>query len=239
MTTALEVVVQRGGAGARLDRFAVPRLPFQTVLDVVSWIQREADPTLAYRFACRVGMCGSCAVMANGLPRWACRTRVEVAAPRGQLVLAPLRNLPVIKDLVVDMAPFFSKWRRAGGTFAPKVGAADFAVVPPSSPDRRAADDAIECIGCGICYAACDVVRNRPNFLGPAALNRAWSLVNDVRDAARARRLHSLATEDGAFSCRSLGSCTHFCPKGLSPTAAIAGLKRAALRSGKGGGASP
>jgi fumarate reductase iron-sulfur subunit len=228
----LSVSVQRGTEGRRIDRFEVPRQPAQTVLDVVTWIQREADPTLAYRFACRVGMCGSCAMTVNGRPRWTCRTRVETVAPDGRLTLEPLRNMPVVKDLVVDMAPFFAKWTAAHGVFTPRQTlGADFAVVPPSSPERRAADAAIECIGCGVCYSACDVVAWRSDYLGPAALNRAWTLVNDVRDGDACERLAAVAGDAGCHACHSQGSCTQHCPKSLSPTASIAGLKRVVLRA--------
>lgn len=232
MSRTLSVSVQRGADGRRIDRFEVPRQPAQTVLDVVTWIQREADPTLAYRFACRVGMCGSCAMTVNGKPRWTCRTRVEKAAPDGRLTLEPLRNLPVVKDLVVDMAPFFAKWTAARGVFAPRSDLGeDFAVVPPASPERQAADAAIECIGCGVCHAACDVVAWRSDYLGPAALNRAWTLVNDARDGAARERLAAIAEDAGCHACHSHGSCTQHCPKALSPTASIAGLKRAVLRA--------
>lgn len=232
MSGSLSVTVQRGTDGKRLDRFEVPRQPAQTVLDVVTWIQREADPTLAYRFACRVGMCGSCAMTVNGRPRWTCRTRVETVTTDGTLTLQPLRNLPVVKDLVVDMAPFFAKWTAAHGAFAPRDDlGTDFAVVPPESPERRAADAAIECIGCGVCHAACDVVAWRSDYLGPAALNRAWTLVNDVRDGDAPARLAAIAGDAGCHACHSHGSCTAHCPKSLSPTASIAGLKRAVLRA--------
>lgn len=232
MSGTLSVSVHRGTEGTRFDRFEVPRLPAQTVLDVVTWIQREADPTLAYRFACRVGMCGSCAMTVNGRPRWTCRTRVETVAADGRLTLEPLRNLPVVKDLVVDMAPFFAKWVRAEGTFVPPaVPNQDFAVVPPASPARAAADAAIECIGCGVCYSACDVVSWEPEYLGPAALNRAWTLVNDVRDGAQAARLAAVAAGAGCHACHNHGSCTRHCPKAISPTASIAGLKRMVLRA--------
>lgn len=232
MSGTLSVSVHRGTSGARFDRFEVPRLPAQTVLDVVTWIQREADPTPAYRFACRVGMCGSCAMTVNGRPRWTCRTRVETVAPDGRLTLEPLRNMPVVKDLVVDMAPFFAKWVKAEGVFTPRTDlGADFAVVPPASPARTAADAAIECIGCGVCYSACDVVSWEPDYLGPAALNRAWTLVNDVRDGGQTARLAAVATDAGCHACHSHGSCTQHCPKALSPTASIAGLKRAVLRA--------
>src|SRR3954462_13882886 len=101
----LTVSVWRGGAEGRFRRYEVPRLESQTVLDVVTHIQRRLDPTLSYRFACRVGMCGSCAMAVNGKARWTCRTHVSVVAGDGNLEIGPLRNLPVVKDLVADMTP--------------------------------------------------------------------------------------------------------------------------------------
>src|ERR671914_2553402 len=109
----LTVSIWRGGAEGRLQDFSVPRQASQTVLDVVTWVQRRLDPTLAYRFACRIGMCGSCAMMVNGVPRWTCRSQVRKVARAGRLEIAPLRNLPRIRDLVVDMAPFFDKMQKA------------------------------------------------------------------------------------------------------------------------------
>ena len=100
--TDLSVSVWRS-ADAAFARYFVPQAESQTVLDVVTYIQREIDPTLAYRFSCRVGMCGSCAMMVNGEPRWTCRTHVARVEDNGTLEIAPLRNLPVIADLVTDM----------------------------------------------------------------------------------------------------------------------------------------
>ncbi|MBV9521854.1 MAG: succinate dehydrogenase/fumarate reductase iron-sulfur subunit [Alphaproteobacteria bacterium] len=228
----LNVSVWRGAAEGRLVAYEVPARQSQTVLDVVSYIQRRLDPTLSYRFACRVGMCGSCAMTVNGVARWTCRTHVERVAERGALEIRPLANFPVIKDLAADMTDFFKKWSRAGGHFVPSAAAgADFARVPPASPERQAADAAIECIGCGVCYASCDIVAWSPDFLGPAALNRAWTLVNDVRDSANEERLRAVAGDAGCHACHSHQSCALRCPKALDPTAAIAGLKRATLRA--------
>jgi fumarate reductase iron-sulfur subunit len=224
----MEVKVWRGDATGAFERFEVPRQPSQTVLDVVTHIQRHLDPTLSYRFACRVGMCGSCAMTVNGVPRWTCRTHVDKVAGDGRLEIAPLANLPVVKDLVADMGEFFDKWARARGQFEPRATRSDdFAKVDPASPERREADAGIECIGCGVCYAACDVVKWNRDYLGPAALNRAWTLVNDSRDAAGPERLEAVAGDAGCHSCHTLMSCTEHCPKNLSPTRAIAGLKRA------------
>src|SRR5262245_13513600 len=197
----LKVRVWRGKEQGAFTTYEVRREESQTVLDVVVYIQRHLEPTLSYRFACRVGMCGSCAMTVNGVARWTCRTHVEKVARQGALEIAPLANLPVIRDLVTDMRAFFDKWSRAHGQFdGTRTRADDFANVAPSTTERSAADAGIECIGCGVCYASCDVVAWRPDFLGPAALNRAWTLVNDVRDGAQHERLRAVAGDAGCHA---------------------------------------
>ncbi len=226
--SSLQVDVWRGRADGRYQRFDVPREESQTVLDVVTYIQRHLDPTLAYRFACRVGMCGSCAMTVNGVARWTCRTHVARVARDDRLRIGPLANLPVIRDLATDMREFFDKWARAQGHFVPTATRKDEpARVAPESRERAAANAAIECIGCGVCYASCDVVAWNPDYVGPAALNRAWTLINDARDGARVARLRAVSGDAGCHSCHTHMSCTERCPKQLSPTASIAGLKRA------------
>jgi fumarate reductase iron-sulfur subunit len=228
----LKVLVWRGGSRGRFQEFDVPRERSQTVLDVVTYIQRALDPTLAYRYACRVGMCGSCAMTVNGVPRWTCRTHVDKALKDDALSIAPLKNLPVIRDLVTDMSEFFDKWARAKGQFAPtRTRQDDFQKVKPSSAARVLVDEGIECIGCAVCYSACDVVAWNPDYLGPAALNRAWTLVKDERDGGGLERLRAVAGDAGCHSCHTHMSCTERCPKHLSPTAGIAGLKKAVMLS--------
>jgi fumarate reductase iron-sulfur subunit len=228
----LTVSVWRGGAEGSFQAFEVPRHPSQTVLDVVTYIQRTLDPTLAYRYACRVGMCGSCAMTVNGVPRWTCRTHVDRVVEGDRLTIGPLRNLPVIRDLVVDMREFFDKWARAKGEFTgTRTRQDDFALIKPGSAERRAVEEAIECIGCGVCYSACEVVAWNPDYLGPAALNRAWTLVKDERDPATPERLRAVSGDAGCHSCHTHMSCTERCPKRLSPTASIAGLKKEVLKA--------
>ena len=230
MTEMLEVKIWRGKESGEFVSYDVPRLESQTVLDVVTHIQRHIDPGLSYRYACRVGMCGSCAMTVNGKARWTCRTHVAKVAQHGKLELAPLSNLPVVKDLVTDMTEFFDKWAGAKGRLkGERTRHEDFALVEPDSKERRAADAGIECIGCSICYSSCDVVSWRPEFLGPAALNRAWTLVNDVRDVERDARLLAVSGDAGCHACHTQGSCTERCPKQLAPTAAISGLKRLSI----------
>ena len=232
MKDMLHARIWRGQAQGSFETYNVPRHQSQTILDVVTYVQRRLDASLAYRFACRVGMCGSCAMTVNGVPRWTCRTHVAEVVDGDLLEIAPLAHLPIIRDLVTDMRGFFDKWSRAKGSFVGERTRRDeFAVVKPDSAARVAADAGIECIGCGACYAACDVVGWRPDFLGPAALNRAWTLVNDVRDKAGGERMQAVAGDAGCHSCHTQGSCTTWCPKHLAPTAAIAGLKRATAKA--------
>jgi fumarate reductase iron-sulfur subunit len=224
----LRVKVWRGKEEGGFQSFDVPRHASQTVLDVVSHIQRALDPTLAYRYACRVGMCGSCAMTVNGVARWTCRTHVDKVAERGELTIEPLANLPVVRDLVTDMREFFDKWARARGRFhGSRTRRDDFEPVRPDSEARRQADAGIECIGCGVCYSSCDIVRWNKDYLGPAALNRAWTLVKDARDTLGVERLRAVAGDAGCHACHTQLNCTERCPKQLSPTASIAGLKRA------------
>jgi fumarate reductase iron-sulfur subunit len=223
----LAVSLWRGGEDGRYQTYTVPRRESQTVLDVVTFVQRHLDPTLSYRFACRVGVCGSCAMTVNGKPRWTCRTHVSRVADGGRLEIGPLENFPVIKDLTADMERFFQKWQQAKGTFVPSQTRHDaIAQIRPDTPARRAADAAIECINCGVCYAGCDTVRWNAGYLGPAALTRAWTLVNDERDNGNSARLQAVAADGGCHACHSHQSCQELCPQTLNPTAAIAGLKR-------------
>ena len=237
MQGTITVSVWRGtGAVGAFQDFDVPRQDSQTVLDLVSWIQAYADPTLTYRFACRVGMCGSCAMMVNGTPRWTCRTHVSKVAENNEVTIAPLRNVPVIKDLAADLDPFFDKWTAAGGQHRPSATRDDpVAPIPPTDPLRQAADAGIECINCAVCYAACDTVANQPAYLGPAALQRAWTLLNDDKSAEPDTLLDAVTGPGGCLNCHSIGSCTALCPNELDPLSAIAGLKRAATRRAFGG----
>jgi fumarate reductase iron-sulfur subunit len=223
----ISVSIWRGGEDGQFEKFIVPFVEDQTILDLLTSIQRQVDSSLSYRFACRVGMCGSCAMQVNGKPRWTCRTLVRKVVHKGELKLEPLANLPVVKDLVVDMEPFFDKWQEGKGTFVPKaLGVQEFAPIKPDNLMRQIADEAIECINCGSCYAACDVVESNEKYLGPAALNRAWSLVNDERDGAGLERLIAVSGEGGCQNCHTKSQCVARCPLGLNPTRSIAGLKK-------------
>ena len=223
----LDVTIWRGDAsGGEYVRYKVPRQESQTILDVVYYVQRHLDPKLSYRYACRVGMCGSCAMMINGKPRWTCRTHVQKVLVGNKVTIEPLRNVPVIKDLACDLTEFFGKWVKAEAVFHPtKARTDDIEPISPDQPERQAAAAAIECINCAVCYAACDVVELNPEYLGPAALNRAWTLVNDVRDGGQKSRLRAVAGDAGCHNCHSQQGCMTYCSNELNPTLSIAGLK--------------
>lgn len=214
---------------ARLVTYRVPRRDKMTVLDALMYIQRYHDRSLAFRYACRLGMCGTCTVMVNGIPRWACRTAIGRLATE-TLRLAPLQHLPVIKDVLVDYAPLVAKYREARPFFVPAQEAPEMAAISPASRERQAIDAHLECITCGACYASCTMLTHDPDYLGPAALNRAFTLVRDSRDGARRERLAAVGGEHGCWRCHSLYNCTEVCPKHLSPTSAIKGLQRAIIQ---------
>jgi fumarate reductase iron-sulfur subunit len=225
----LEVFRWSPGAAERRQVYEVTAQADTTVLDALVEVQRGEDPTLAFRYACRVGMCGSCAVVVNGRERWACRTRLGDLGP-GPVSVRPLYHLPLVRDLVVDMAPFAARLRAAGAALAPARGAPDYAEIPGDADERREIDDAIECIGCGMCVSACTMTAHNPRFPGPAALNRAFTLQRDRRDAAHDARWEVLLSDDALARCHGQGNCTDVCPMGLSPATSIIRLRAMATR---------
>jgi len=200
-----------------------------TVLDALVTIQREQDPTLALRYACRVGMCGSCAMVVNGRERWACRTRLATLGA-GPVSVRPLYHFPLLRDLVVDMTPFVERQTRVGAAHRPAANAAAYAEIAASSAERAEIDDAIECIGCGMCLSACTMVAHDRWFAGPAALNRAFTVQRDRRDAGHEARWTMLLGDDALPRCHGQGGCTDVCPMGLSPTRSIIRLRQMAVR---------
>jgi fumarate reductase iron-sulfur subunit len=216
------------GARERIQKYWIPAKDGMTVLDALVEAQRRLDPTLAFRYACRVGMCGSCAMVINGRERWACRTLLR-SLRTGTVTVRPLYHFPLIRDLVVDMAPFKEKMLAVGAAFTPAEGPPAFAPVPGDRRERRRIDPAIECIGCGMCVSACTMVARDSRFPGPAALNRVFTLEADSRDAGRSGRAALLLSEDALLRCHGQANCTDVCPMGISPTESIQALRRQAI----------
>ena len=209
-------------------RLECPDESAMTMLDVLLRIQREQDPTISFRFACRVSMCGSCGMVINGRERLACKTNVS-AIPAGQeITLRPMNHFPVIKDLVVDMDPMFRKFRDTLSFFEVKDAAAtEPARIPPDAPEREEIRIATDCIACGCCVSSCTMADHHADFAGPAALARAYSLIADSRDGTLAQRL--AAVLPSTQQCRTEMNCTAVCPKGISPTRAIKFIERVGI----------
>jgi len=216
------------GGPERMQKYWIPAREGMTVLDALVDAQRRLDPSLAFRYACRVGMCGSCGMVINGRERWACRTLLK-SLRTGTVSVRPLYHFPLVRDLVVDMAPFRDKMLAVDAAFRPAEGPAAFAEVGADSRERRLIDAAIECIGCGMCMSACTMVGHDARFAGPAALNRLFTLHRDSRDAAGSERATAMLAEDALLRCHGQGNCTAVCPTEISPTESILALRRRAV----------
>ena len=227
------VSVRRSGSNdndaSRFETHEVEVSAKASILDVVLALQRGPIPDLAFRFSCRVGMCGSCAMVVNGRERLTCSTLVETVGTN--LKIEPLRNLPVVRDLAVDLGPFFEAYNRTMPAFVPRadLDTEGFYPIPHASKEGKRLNNQPQCIDCGACYSSCSVVTLNRRYVGPMALNRALSLVCDPRDGRREERLKLVTGEDGAFRCHTLGNCRDVCPRGISPTHSIERLKRLAV----------
>ena len=155
-----------------------------TILDVLLRLQREQDSTLAFRFACRVNMCGSCGIVINGKERLSCKTNVSSFPKNAEITLRPMNHFPVIRDLVVDMEPFFGKYNELLPFYEPKQDFQEPALIPPGSQERREIGMGTECIACGCCVSSCTMVYHHEGYAGPAALNRVRGWVQVAGEAA-------------------------------------------------------
>ena len=198
-----------------------------TVLDVLFQIQKTQDDTLAFRYACRVSMCGSCGMVINGREGLACKTVVGDLKAK-EITLRPMNHFPVVKDLVVDMDPFFEKYRQSLPYFDTPQIAEEPAAIRPDSRERKDIGLSTECIACGCCVSSCTMMFHHPEYLGPAALNRAFTLLADSRDGLYDERLTRIMPS--CYNCRLEFNCTDVCPKEISPTRAIKYIQRCALK---------
>lgn len=208
--------------------FTVETFPRMSVLDALFAIQRDQDRTLSFRCSCRLGMCGTCGMIINGREGLACQTLVE-RFDAEEISLRPLNHLPVVKDLAVDMEPFFDRYRAVKPFFVPTESthvSQETLVIKQGEGQRKWVDPALGCISCGICFSSCSVVGLNASFPGPAALNRALSLVNDERDAAREERLELVGSDDGVWRCHQMFNCSSACPRHITPTRAIRQLRQ-------------
>ncbi len=206
--------------------FLVPAGPGMTVLDALVHIKEHLDGSLAYRSSCRMGICGSCGMFINGLPRLACQTQIRSLGPL--VTVGPLPNYPVVRDVVPDLEPMVTH-HTAVRPFIIRAGeeqehpTAEYLQTPV---ELDAYLQFAYCIKCGICLSACPTLATDPAFTGPQALAQAYRYSADSRDDARRVRLGAVDVSQGIWRCHLAGACTEACPKGVDPALAIQLLKR-------------
>ncbi len=200
--------------------------PTDRVLDALQEVKGRQDGTLTVRKSCAHGVCGSDAMRINGRNRLACKVLIKDVAP--VITIEPMKGFRVIKDMVVDMEPFFAKYR----SIKPYLINDE----PPGEGERRQSpqererfDDTTKCILCGACTTSCPSFWANPDYVGPAAMVQAHRFIFDSRDRGAEERLSALNGRDGAWRCRTVFNCVEACPRGIDVTGAIADIKRELL----------
>jgi succinate dehydrogenase / fumarate reductase, iron-sulfur subunit len=207
--------------------YVVQADPTDRVLDALNQVKWYQDGTLTFRRSCAHGICGSDAMRINGANRLACKVLVrDVGA---QVTVEPLMGFRVIKDLVVDMEPFFAQFRSVLPFLINEAA-------PPererlqSIDDRERFDDTTKCILCAACTTSCPSFWANEEFVGPAAIVNAHRFIFDTRDEASATRLDILNDREGVWRCRTIFNCTEACPREIRITQAIGEVKKAILK---------
>ncbi len=209
------------------QRYEVPLRTEWMVLDALNYIKDTLDGTLSYRWACRMGVCGSCGMMVNGEPTLTCAMYLEAAGP-GPIRVEPLRGFPVIRDLVGDLTDFLEKLGRVRPWIIrkeekPQQG--EYLQTPEALAEYKQYS---MCINCMLCYAACPIYELEPEFIGPAAIALAQRYNLDSRDHGARERMEIISQEEGIWSCTFVGECSTVCPKNVDPAGAIQRYKVAA-----------
>lgn len=213
---------------SRWSEYTVEYLSSTTVLEGLFDIQETQDHSIAFRYCCRAAVCGSCAMYINGRYRLACQTNIHFLASH-TITIEPLPHLPVVRDLVCDMDDFFAKYEYVKPWLIHNSETPE-RELRQSPAERSKLDMPIDCILCGSCYSSCPSVWAEENYLGPAALLKAYRFEVDSRDEAGRQRLPIWDNERGSYRCHTITNCVEACPKRLNPTEGIQWLKRAAVR---------
>lgn len=217
---------------AHYDTWDLEVKPGQTVLDLLHEIHYFQDPTLSFRRSCRSAICGSCAMNMNGRTGLSCNTQAKPLIDRdGSLVVEPMKNMPVLKDLVADMGGFWKAVFDIEPYLRP-------AAQPPKGPylvPKHQMDllkIAQDCIMCGSCLSECTSREANPDYLGPAALAKAYRFADDPRDAATEDRLRKYSEPNGIWDCDTCLYCNEVCPMGVKPMDAIMRMREMAIAAG-------
>ncbi|MEU6989799.1 succinate dehydrogenase iron-sulfur subunit [Streptomyces sp. NPDC046465] len=215
-------------ADATWEDFELEIDPKERVLDALHKVKWELDGTLTFRRSCAHGICGSDAMRINGKNRLACKTLIKDINPAKPISVEPIKGLTVLKDLVVDMDPFFQAYRDVMPFLVTK-GNEPTRERLQSAEDRERFDDTTKCILCAACTSSCPVFWNDGQYFGPAAIVNAHRFIFDSRDEAGEQRLEILNDKDGVWRCRTTFNCTDACPRGIEVTKAIQEVKRALI----------
>ncbi|MFT2017984.1 succinate dehydrogenase iron-sulfur subunit [Streptomyces sp. 796.1] len=210
------------------EDFQIEMDPKERVLDALHKIKWELDGTLTFRRSCAHGICGSDAMRINGRNRLACKTLIKDINPHKPISVEPIKGMTVLKDLVVDMEPFFQAYRDVM-PFLITTGNEPTRERRQSSADRERFDDTTKCILCAACTSSCPVFWNDGQYFGPAAIVGAHRFIFDSRDEGGEQRLEILNDRDGVWRCRTTFNCTEACPRGIEITKAIQEVKRALI----------
>ncbi|MGX1908644.1 succinate dehydrogenase iron-sulfur subunit [Streptomyces phaeochromogenes] len=203
--------------------------PKERVLDALHKIKWDMDGTLTFRRSCAHGICGSDAMRINGRNRLACKTLIKDLNPEKPITVEPIKGLTVLKDLVVDMEPFFQAYRDVMPFLITKDTNEPTRERLQTAEDRERFDDTTKCILCAACTSSCPVFWNDGQYFGPAAIVNAHRFIFDSRDEAGEQRLEILNDKDGVWRCRTTFNCTDACPRGIEVTKAIQEVKRALI----------
>ncbi|CAM5272914.1 Succinate dehydrogenase iron-sulfur subunit OS=Streptomyces tendae OX=1932 GN=GUR47_16505 PE=3 SV=1 [Streptomyces tendae] len=214
-------------AEATWEDFQLEIDPKERVLDALHKIKWDLDGSLTFRRSCAHGICGSDAMRINGKNRLACKTLIKDLSPEKPITVEPIKGLTVLKDLVVDMEPFFQAYRDVMPFLITKDTNEPTRERLQSAEDRERFDDTTKCILCAACTSSCPVFWNDGQCFGPAAIVNAHRFIFDSRDEAGEQRLEILNDRDGVWRCRTTFNCTDACPRGIEVTKAIAEVKRA------------
>ncbi|MEV6028710.1 succinate dehydrogenase iron-sulfur subunit [Streptomyces sp. NPDC052036] len=216
-------------AEATWEDFQLEIDPKERVLDGLHKIKWDVDGTLTFRRSCAHGICGSDAMRINGKNRLACKTLIKDINPEKPITVEPIKGLTVLKDLVVDMEPFFQAYRDVMPFLITKDTNEPTHERLQSAEDRERFDDTTKCILCAACTSSCPVFWNDGQYFGPAAIVNAHRFIFDSRDEAGEQRLEILNDKDGVWRCRTTFNCTDACPRGIEVTKAIQEVKRALI----------
>jgi fumarate reductase iron-sulfur subunit len=190
------------------------------VLDVINHIKDEHDPTVSHRWSCRMAVCGSCGMMVNGEPKLTCKTALSSCGDRVEI--APLANFPIVRDLVVEMDGFMEKFKSVKPwIITAKERAVEEGTYRQSPEELSEFKQFSMCINCMLCYSACPVVANEPEFIGPAAIALGHRYNTDSRDEGASERNEVFRGEGTVFSCSFANECSEVCPKHVDPAAAV------------------